>query len=280
MNTRLDPMTIQRLAQVIVDIEGPFERHGSQLAALLERAAWPSALDYDGSPRIPWLIEVLNDARDDHAAVARLICRVCDPKEYDDGMDSAEALRTEVNRILASEGLAVGYVSGRPVLGELADDGQSTVYAIPDDLEARIRPLVSSEETLSWLMTRIEETRICERNGAYAFALIGIGSFTEGLLLDVLTHRDPALASRGFPVRNGFMPAKNVSFATLLSTARERKWIQLDAHDFMEIVRGYRNFVHLRLQQERGVAPDRDTVMMCWGPVLAVLNDLESSKPG
>jgi hypothetical protein len=54
--------------------------------------------------------------------------------------------------------------------------------------------------------------------------------------------------------------------------------IQMDAHDFMKIVRDYRNFVRLRNQRERGVTPDRDTVGMCWGPVLAVLNDLETGR--
>jgi hypothetical protein len=45
----------------------------------------------------------------------------------------------------------------------------------------------------------------------------------------------------------------------------------------MEKVRVYRNFVHPRHQIEYGLVPDLDTVRMCWAPVHALLNDLESA---
>lgn len=276
----LDPMSIERTARIIVDIDGPFERRGYQLAQLLERAGWPKPTEYDGSPRIAWMADSITEAAEDPAAISRLMCRICDPLEYDEGLASAEIVRQSLNQVLAAEGLAVTYVSGRPVLGELADDGHSTVFSVPDDLEARLRPLVGSDAMLQQLLERVGETRICEQHGAYVFALVGIGSFTEALLLDVLTKRDPDLL-KGFPHPNGTkrVAPDHASFALLLDTARARGWIQMDAHDFMKIVRDYRNFVHIRAQQERGVVPDRDTVRLCWGPVLAVLNDLEMSKP-
>ncbi|MFE0209050.1 hypothetical protein [Streptomyces sp. NPDC058985] len=272
----LDPLTLERAARLIVDIDGPFERRGYQLAQLLQRAAWPYPVEYDGSPRIPWLTDILTGT-DDPTAVSRLLCRICDPLEYDDGIDAADLVRQELNIYLAAEHLTVTYVAHRPVLGELGIDGHTTVFTVPDDLHDRIRPLVSSEDFLKQLMERITETQICEQHGAYGLALIGIGSFTEALLLDVLTHRDPALR-QGIPQGNKRIAPERASFALLLETARDRGWIQMDAHDFMAIVREYRNFVHLRKQQERGVVPDRDTVGMCWGPVLAVLNDLETSR--
>ncbi|MFJ4153058.1 hypothetical protein ACIP10_36625 [Streptomyces galbus] len=272
----LDPLTLERAARLIVDIDGPFERRGYQLAQLLQRAAWPDPVEYDGSSRITWLTDLLTGA-EDPAAVTRLLCRICDPLEYDDGLASADLVRQELNIHLAAEHLAVTYVSNRPVLGELGIDGHTTVFTVPDDLADRIRKLVSSEDFLNQLMERVAETRICEQHGAYGLALIGIGSFTEALLLDVLTHRDPTLR-QGFPHANRRIAPERASFALLLDTARARGWIQMDAHDFMAIVREYRNFVHLRNQRERGVVPDRDTVGMCWGPVLAVLNDLETSR--
>ncbi|MEU5046966.1 hypothetical protein [Streptomyces griseorubiginosus] len=273
----LDPLTLERVARLIVDIDGPFERRGYQLAQLLQRAGWPQPAEYDGSPRIPWLTDILTST-DDVAAVSRLLCRICDPLEYDDGLASADLVRQTLNTHLAAEQLTVTYVSGRPVLGQPGTDGHTTVFTVPDDLEARIRPLVSSEAFLQQLMERVTETQICEQHGAYGLTLIGIGSFAEALLLDVLTHRDPTLL-QGFPMPNGKrVPPERTSFSLLLDTARSRGWIQMDAHDFMKIVRDYRNFVHLRQQQERGVTPDRDTVGMCWGPVLAVLNDLETSR--
>ncbi|RFU83955.1 hypothetical protein DY218_24860 [Streptomyces triticagri] len=273
---KLDVLTLERVARLIVDIDGPFERRGYQLEQLLRRAAWPSPPDYDGSPRIAWLTDVMAGT-DDHAAVSRLLCRICDPLEYDDGRSSAEIIRQELNSLLAAERVAVTYVAGRPVLGEVGTDGHSTLFSAPEDLEERIRPLVSSEEFLQQLMERVTETQICEQHGAYGMALIGIGSFTEALLLEVLTHRDPSL-QRGFPQGEKRVAPERASFALLLDTARTRGWIQMDAHDFMAIVREYRNFVHLRKQRERGVVPDRDTVGMCWGPVLAVLNDLETTR--
>ncbi|WPB94394.1 hypothetical protein [Streptomyces malaysiensis] len=273
----LDPLTLERVARLIVDIDGPFERRGYEIAQLLQRAAWPNPAEYDGSPRIPWLTDLLTGT-DDPTAVVRLLCRICDPLEYEDGHASADLIRQELNTHLAAEHLAVTYISHRPVLGKLGTDGHTTVFTVPDDLEDRIRPLVSSEDFLKQLMERVTETQICEQHGAYGMAIIGIGSFTEALLLDVLTHRDPTL-QRGVPLPKGkHIAPERASFALLLNTARTRGWIQMDAHDFMGIVREYRNFVHLRKQRERGVVPDRDTVGMCWGPVLAVLNDLETSR--
>ncbi|WP_405796499.1 hypothetical protein [Streptomyces sp. NBC_01506] len=279
MTPPLDPLTVERITRLIVDIDGPFERRGYQLAQLLERAAWPEAEEYDGTPRVAWLADLITGVLKDHAAIGRLLCRICDPLEYDDGLASADIVRQELNQILTAEHLAVTYVAGRPVLGETAADGHS-IFSAPDDLETRIRPMVSGEAFLQQLMQRVTETRICEQHGAYGLALIGIGSFTEALLLDILTHRDPELL-QGIPLPNGTktIAPERASFALLLDTARARGWIQMDAHDFMTIVREYRNFVHLRAQQDRGVVPDQDTVRLCWGPVLAVLNDLETSNP-
>lgn len=79
----------------------------------------------------------------------------------------------------------------------------------------------------------------------------GIGSFTEALLLDGLAHRDPTL-QQGFPQDNGKRVApERAGFALLLDTARIRGRIQMDAHDFMAIVREYRNFVHLHTTRTR-----------------------------
>lgn len=57
----LDPRTIERLAKVIVDIDGPYERKGWQLETLLGHAGWDDAPSYDGSARVPWLIEEMNE---------------------------------------------------------------------------------------------------------------------------------------------------------------------------------------------------------------------------
>ncbi len=45
----------------------------------------------------------------------------------------------------------------------------------------------------------------------------------------------------------------------------------------MHTVRDFRNFVHPRKELVDQPAFDRDSVMLCWGPVRALLNDLEES---
>ncbi|GAA2379483.1 MULTISPECIES: hypothetical protein [Streptomyces] len=280
MKKPLDPMTSERVAGLIVDIDGPFERKGWQLTELLRRAGWADPPEYTGGmSRIAWLKEAMEEAAEDTAAIDGLLCRVCDPVEYEDGAEAAEVFQEALNHIIAVEGLVVRQVTGRPVLGALADDGRSTVFTAPDDLEERLRPLVSSEDVLRQLLDRATEARICEEHGAYVMALAGIGSFTEGLLLDVLTLRDPDLL-QGFPHRNSTKrkELQYVGLALLLDTAHERGLIRTDRRQFMEIVTNYRNFVHIRRQREAGVTPDEKTVGLCWGPVQAVLKDLEDSR--
>jgi hypothetical protein len=267
---QLDPKTLELLAKVIVDMDGPFERTGRELERLLVRAGWPDPPDYDGSFRIGWLLDAIRERGSVESDVERLICRVCDPLEYDDGMDSAEAFRSEVNRILGRERLAVSFVSGRPVIGGLAEDGTTTVYSAPADLEERIERLIQNRETAEFLINRARETKICETSGAYTLAIIGIGSLIEGLLMAILIQRDALNDKNG----NALDPTK-VSLFTLIERAHSQDLIQVDAKDFLDPVREYRNFVHLRAQMARRAAPDRDSVMLCWGPVRAILNDLE-----
>ncbi|MFC7743318.1 hypothetical protein ACFQXA_23670 [Nocardiopsis composta] len=119
----LDPKTLRRLAEVIVDIGGPYERKGWELEELLQAAAWPGEPEYDGEPRVVWLLEEMTDRCDDHAAIERLLCRVCDPLEYEEGAGAADAVRETVNEKLRPEGLAISQAGGRPVVGRLGAGG-------------------------------------------------------------------------------------------------------------------------------------------------------------
>jgi hypothetical protein len=277
----LDPRTVDRVARLVCDIDGPFERSGRDLEELLRNAGWPDPPEYDGSPRIPWLIEALTERRRDQGAVERLLCRVCDPLEYDDGMASADLMRRELNGVLEAERLTVSYLGNRPVLGELGEDGSTPIYTEPVELAARLGRLIRDHRTIECLMARVAETRICETNGAYLFAIIGIGTFVEGLLHAILTERDDDVRRQGFenPRGRDRIRADRAGLEVLIHAAHARGWIQLDAKDFVDKVRDYRNFVHPRRQLELGMVPDRDTVMLCWAPVRAVLNDLEESLP-
>ncbi|MGK5673340.1 hypothetical protein ACSNOB_10940 [Micromonospora sp. URMC 106] len=274
----LDLLTLERVARLICDVDGPYERTGTQVERFLHRVRWPGDPQYDGSPRIPWLTEVLSSHGDDAAALDRLLCRIGDPLEYDGGVEAAEPIAQELNRILAPEQLTITYVGGRPVLGQLSQNGDVPLYGPPPDLHERVRRLSGDSKAVEILMARADEASICQNNGAYALAIIGIGSFVEGLLHVVVTDRDETVRRSGLVGRNGRrVPAERAGLHLLLEYAHRQKWIQTDAKDFMEKVRDYRNFVHPRHQIEYGLVPDLDTVRMCWAPVHALLNDLESA---
>lgn len=272
----LDDRTAERLAEVIADIGGPYERKGYQLEQLLQRSGWDDSPEYDGSPRVPWLAEQLIERRDEHGDVERLLCRVCDPLEYDDGAVSAEEFRIAVNARLAAERLVVSYIGGRPVVGELGSDGRRTVFSAPEDLDRRLRKLIRDPVAVDLLMSRVRETLLCEESGAHTMAIIGIGSFVEGLLYSLFTERDAEIRDRGFVGREGRrFKADRAGLELMIDVAHQKDWIQLDAKDFMHKVRDYRNFVHPRKELAEQPRFDRDSVTLCWAPVRALLNDLE-----
>jgi hypothetical protein len=195
-------------------------------------------------------------------------------------MQVADAFRKELNRILEPEQLAVGYVGGRPVLGGLVMDADSPVFTAPDHLAQRLTRIVSDQQVVDLLVDRVRQSRLSEENGAYLLAVFGIGSFVEGLLFSVLTERELDPSATMFVGRNGKVPARRAGLELLIDTAHERGLIQLDAKNFMDPVRNFRNFIHPRAQLESRFVPDHDTVGLCWGPVHAVLNDLEENVTG
>ncbi|MEU8202014.1 hypothetical protein [Streptosporangium sp. NPDC049046] len=272
----LDPRTIERVARIICDLDGPFERYGRDLETLLLHSGWTDPPLYDGTPRIPWLVDAMKSAT--AAEVERLVCRVCHPVEYDEGgISSAGAVRDAINHALANEGLTISYISDQPIMGRLSNTG-STVYTAPEDLESRLPALIDDAETVAWLVARANETRICEANGAYVFALVGIGSFVEHLLLSVLTRWDNDIREHGFTDQTGrAIRGGRVSLDQLIRIAYTRGFIKLDRKEFIDKVREYRNFVHLQRQSAMDLHPDPHTVMMCWGPVRAILVDLEDT---
>ncbi|MFB6392264.1 hypothetical protein [Polymorphospora lycopeni] len=278
MTIALDLLTLERVARLICDIDGPYERTGAQIERFLHRVRWPGAPQYDGSPRVSWLTEVLNVGANDAAALDRLLCRICDPLEYDEGLAAAEPVAQELNRILVPEQLTVTYVSGRPVLGQLTQMTDTPLFGQPPDLRVRVERLTKDSKGIDVLLARADEAAICQNSGAFALAIIGIGSFVEGLLHVVVTEHDDDVRRNGLVGRGGRrVPAERAGLHLLLDYAHRRKWVQTDAKDFMEKVRDYRNFVHPRHQIQYGLVPDLDTVRMCWAPVHALLNDLESA---
>lgn len=275
----LDAKTLRRLAEIIVDVDGPFERSGRDLEDLLRNARWADPPGYDGSARVPWLVDVLTERSPED--VERLMCRICLPVEYEDGAVSADPVRAAVNEILAFERLTVADVAGRPLVTEIRESDGSPVYSAPDDLRPRLPRLLRDDSTIEALIARANEAVVSERSGAYSLALIGIGSFLEGLLYAVLHEHDREFAERGLRTKpGGWTRADRAGLAQLIDAVHQRGWIHLDAMDFAGHVREYRNFVHLRSQMEHAFTPDGDTVMLCWAPIRAVLNDLDAVLRG
>jgi hypothetical protein len=271
----LDPRTIDRLAELICSLGGPYQRSSRQLRQLLEGAGWDD-VEYDGSARVPWLAETIRNHNDDPDAIHALLRRVIDPREYDEGMPAAVAFVESLNTVLLLDGIEVGHDGPRAFVrhtddaGEVPSLDQVAAQLASRELRMIIRGLVNDSAMAEILNARLDEVEACRRAGAYLLAVIGTGSFIEGLLYDVLRLRDPETRKQ-----------KGATLNYLLDRAFALGWIQHDAHRFGGIVREYRNLVHPREQLESGVnPPDDDTVLLCWQPVLAVINDLRELLPG
>lgn len=276
----LDPRTVDRVARLICDRGGPFERPGWAIERLLRHAGWADPPEYDGWSRFSWLVDAMQERRDDHADIERLLCRLCDPLEYDEGAEAAAVVRAELNRVLEPERLIVSMVAGRPVLAVRDAQDSEPVFTAPPDLDQRLPRIIADEDMVAILLARIAEVHACEQGKAYLLAVVGIGTFIEGLLFSALTERDATLVREGFPGRKDRIPANRASLTLLLDVAYQKGWIQVDAKGFMEKVRDFRDFVHPRRQLELKFSPDEFTLMMCWGPVRAILNDLEVALLG
>ncbi|MFI9536800.1 hypothetical protein ACIG56_26565 [Nocardia fusca] len=280
----LDPKTIERLARIIVDPDGPYARSGRELETLLEHAGWHHPPEYDGTPRIDWLMTELDERKDPVLDLERLLCRVCDPLEYDNGATTARSFRDAINTVLEAEGLVVIDTGGRPVIAEIRKGDTGAGNAEPHDLEARVRRLIGNQRTAETLIKRAGEARICQQNGAYTMAVIAIGSFVEGMLLTLLTEHDERCRNRQFVDRNGkFATNPRPNLAALIDTAHVCGWIQLDAKTFMHTVRNFRNYIHPGKELADNPDFDDDSVGLCWAPMQAMLNDLEHelvAEPG
>lgn len=267
----LDSRTIDRVVALICDRDGPYERSVRQLCRILDDAGW--TVEYTGGAREPWLGDTIREHNGDVAMIEALLRRVVDPREYDEGLVAAHQVLARLNPLLEADGIRLDLDGHRPVVRRPGEESRSldevaSALAGPE-LRRLVQELVSDDAMAAILVRRLDEVEACRRSGAFVMALVGTGSFIEGLLSDTLRRRDPEVRR-----------LHNPSLTELLQRAKARGWIEDDAYRFSELVRDYRNFVHPRVQLDMAFSPDDDTVLMCWQPVLAVLNDLRTRLPG
>ncbi len=268
----IDDKTLGRIADLICDTNGPNHRQGWELPQFFRHAGWPDVPEYDNIGRKRWVLDLLRAKRDDKRATEQVLCRLCDPREYQEESRRAQQVAQALNRVLALEGLKVTYSSGRPIVVELPGAMISPDTPAALNLKRELGAFIFDQQLAAILRLRLDEASTCREHGASLAAIILLGSILEGALLDVAT-RFVSSAMRSSRAPEG-RKLSSWSLVELIDVAHERGWIQPDVRAFAHVLRDYRNFVHPWEQRRRGEFPDHDTVNVCWEVVIAALNDL------
>jgi hypothetical protein len=266
----LDDNTLEEIARIACGGDDlPVYRRGVELPKLLQQAGWHSVPAHDGTPRRQWLTTQLRARRDVPGAVDAVVLRLANSREYvhrNEPLAAAETTQA-LNPVLATEGFEIAHSRGQPTIRPYQTSGDQQ-HDQPDVvLHVTIADIVRDPELADVLQSRLDEARICHRNGAYASAIIMLGSLLEGILLDALKTRLHPQAK----------PLDKWMLNDLIETAHKHQWIQADVRGFGSKLREYRNLVHPNAQVRLGHAPDADTLSMCWPVINAALNDLAAT---
>ena len=272
----LDPNTLESIAEAICDSDGLHHRQYWELERFFANAGWELP-PYDGSGRLRWTRAMLLSRRDDHAAIAAVIRRLADPREYRDQPNDAVEVAENLNQLLAFEGLRITYVAGRPELAESEPAFRTPATTAPLSLKADLADIVRDPRLAALLQKRLDEARTCREYGAHLSSVIMLGSVLEGTLQDVVRQRSPeAYRCPAAPKGQHGKPRNSDTWrlAELIDVAHACGWIELDARRFSHELRDYRNMVHPHREISDAHHPDEDTVAICWNVVVAALNDL------
>jgi hypothetical protein len=260
---QLDPNTVTQLGFLICGDERAYYREGWKLPEFLRRAGWDEVPDHDGSYRHPWITDQLMRRRTERGALAQVVRRLADSREYLDHPASHAEAVAELNSLLKHEGFAVKLRSGRPdiVAADSAEAARDEL--VPEELHTTLAEIVQDTDRAAALQRRLDEARICSAHGAHLSAVIMMGSLLEGVLEEV------------FRQRTSTRPQDNLQ--QLIAIAHEHGWIDADVQRFSQELRHYRNLVHTDAERRMGHSPDGDTSRVCWAVVVAALNDLAAS---
>ncbi|MBI1759505.1 MAG: hypothetical protein HYR62_09825 [Actinobacteria bacterium] len=258
----LDTKVLDRVADLICgDDTTPYYRPGYEIAAFFEAAGWSWTGPVEGGRRA-WVIEQLRERKDDPAALAAILLRVVDPREYLDDPAVRTAVFDELNKLLAVEGYEVVDVRGESRLRRRERTFHRLDSQTPVELVADMSAIVSDQEFGAMLDRRLIEARTCWQQGAPLAAVIMLGSLLEGVLYTVACAR----------LDQDRQPRDHLQ--SLIDIAGREGWVAKDVVDYAHVLREHRNLVHPRRQHLDGHAPDSDSVRIAWNIVVAALNDL------
>lgn len=264
---RLDDNVLDSIAGLICGNEDTeYYRQGYKIEKFFRAAGWANVGEFDGYRR-DWALTRLRERRNDSDALRAVLLRLADPREYIDDDQVWKAVVTELNRLLAYEGLRVVQEGGRPVLRRHDPTGDRITAETPLELTASIAEIVRDTTFGAQLQGRMHEAHVCWRAGAPTAAIIMLGSVLEGVLYDVALNR----------LEGGRKPTDHLE--RLIITARENRWIGPEVADYAEVLRGHRNLVHPKKQWTGSYAPEGDVVRIAWNVVVAALNDLATPLP-
>ncbi|MGI5132974.1 hypothetical protein ACQEVB_39675 [Pseudonocardia sp. CA-107938] len=260
----LDDAVLERLASIICGDDGPFYRRGFEIVKFFRAAGWSVPDEVDVARRA-WTIARLLEGKDDGVAMARLVLRLADRREYL-GEDTAHTrVLDDLNALLQIEGYAIVTERGRPKLVE--DEQELGRMAAPIELTASVSQIVSDKEFGEQLSRRLDEAHRCWQSAAPTAAIVMLGSVLEGVLYDVAISRHDS----------GKVPTDHLE--SLINMAGENRWIAKDVVDYAHVLRDHRNLVHPKKQWKQAYAPEGDTVDIAWRVVVAALNDLAELGP-
>lgn len=228
-------------------------------------AGWPVPDEMDGPSRRAWTVARLQEGKDDGTALARLVLRLADRREYLDEEVAYGRVLQELNKLLETEGYAVVNERGRPHLVESGQD--SPRMKAPVELTASLTQIVSDREFGDQLRSRLEEAHRCWQSDAPTAAIIMLGSVLEGVRYDVAVNQHVS----------GKAPTDHLE--SLINLARDNRWIAKNVVDYAHVLRDHRNLVHPRKQWKQAYAPEDDTVAIAWRVVVAALNELAVLGP-
>lgn len=128
---------------------------------------------------------------------------------------------------------------------------------------------------------RIEEINNSLKSGASLAVIFLCGSTLEGLLLDVAT-KNPAKFNTSHSAprdkEGKVRPLYDWTLDSLINTAYEAGYIELDIKKFSHELKDFRNYIHPRQQASQGFNPDKHTAEISWKVLQATIASLSGQR--